>query len=693
MASKIINALSTNASDEELLNEGLVQKGLIGYILTTQTSNSINCITLKLSFRNGISYLYTTDPGSETLTNLKFSNSGSLGSVFTNRRPNTLRLHRFFNKNRLEHLFLTRPDREALLSDGYRDETEGKPIYIFDREIENSVPVYFYTNSDYEPKPFVVKEGNTITSETYSLADAKQELLDVLDDNHIGSNRFSILVEENSLTVSITDTLHNFYVNLQENKEYFTIRSNPPINQSDYIKHDISSWTNVIHEFQLWIDRIKTQTEPIRQIPDINKAKGIRYLEGASDFEFRNDNVKPVLNVVTQAEIFYRIIQSVKINEKGLLMGLFGRWGRGKTFLWKELKKKLTASAGVQFSTVEFHAWKYQDTPASWAYLYEQFVDDFYKRPRVFAGINFKFWNRVSLNIKRLGSANLIVGIIYLLVAFVWVFFVSFQFKWNLFLNILSGIGISTVISIVYYYLSYSGKAKDLFKSYWSEVSFKGYLGVQAEIQKELRDLVQAWIPKKYVGAKRLILFVDDIDRCSEDRIIQVIDSLKVMIDDPIISDRVIVIAAIDEVVLKRAIQNKYFASVTRDLSLNVNQQKIALDNLCKEYMDKLFISGFKLGILSKDQNEEIFRNLVSEKTFLEEKADQEKKDKEAVIDESKDLDAQSKEEEKSSVEQKSQSGTSDSGDLTKVLNDSAQYISFTPKNEFEIMGYEFIFR
>jgi KAP family P-loop domain len=680
MATKNINALSTNESDPDLINEGLVQKGLIGYISSTPLSGSINCIILKITFKNGTDYLYTTDIAKETLTNLEFKNAGSLGAVFTTRRPNTLRLYRFFHKGKLEHLLTTRPHRDELLSKGYRDETDGQPIYLFDRPTDDSLPVYFYTNSEYSPKEFVLKSGNTIRREAFSLQDAQNELVDILEDNFVNKDRYTIILDDQSIKVSINETLNNFYVNLQENKEYFTISSKPSASQNDYIRHDISSWINVVHEFQLWIDRVKSEPEPSRKIPDLNKAKGFRYLEGSTDFEFRNDNVNPVLNVETQASIFLKLIQSIKKSETGLLLGLFGRWGRGKTFFWKELKKKLAESKNVSYTTVEFHAWKYQDTPASWAYLYEQFVGCFYKKPRVFALINFSFLNRVKLNMKRLGWANLLIGIMYLVVGFIWVFFFDLQFKWNLIVSIVSAISVSTVLSIIIYYFSYSGRAKELFKTYWSEVSFKELLGIQAEIQKELRALMEAWISNKKVGQERLILFVDDIDRCNEDRIIQVIDSLKVMIDDPFISDRLIVIAAIDEAVLKRAIKSKYFESVNLDLNLDEGGKKAVLDSLCKEYMDKLFISGFKLGNLSDDQNEEIIRNLVKDKAFIE-------------------TAASTPDQNGATGNQKSQTngGTrndSASGGNSREsgANSNDEYISFTPKAEFEIMGYELDF-
>jgi hypothetical protein len=680
MADRIVNALSTAESDQGLLSEGLTNKGLIGYIWNSQVQGSLNCIIIKIAFKNGNDYLYTTDMATETLTNLEFDNSGSLGRVFVTRRPNTVRLYRFFHKGRFEHLLITRPDIEGLLANGYRNESDGKPIYLLDRPISDSSPVYFYTNSDYTPKPFAQKVGQTIADESFSLADQKNELLEILEDNQVARERFAIVPDEQSLKVSINDTFHNFYVNLQENKEFFTISSIPAASTSDYIRHDISSWVNVVHEFQLWIDRVKRVSHRPSAILDINKAKGIVYLEGPSDFEFRNDNVKPVINVETQAAIFFKVIQGIKQGETGLLMGLFGRWGRGKTFFWRELKKKLNASTSIHFTAVEFHAWKYQDTPASWAYLYEQFASSFYKRPRFWACINFSFWNRVELNIKRMGGRNLLVGLIYLVFGGVWVFFFDFQFKWNLFWNLVSAIGASSLLSIAYYYFMYSGRARDLFKNYWSKVSFKGLLGIQAEMQREFQALMETWISKTRIGKERLILFVDDIDRCNEDRIIQVIDSLKVMIDDPIISDRVIVIAAIDEVVLKRAIMSKYFDSVKNDLSLSEDEKVATLNSLCKEYMDKLFISGFKLGSLSSEENEEIFRNLVDEKTFSEAVSSNQ-----TAIDDNGTAGI---------GERSAENGVN--VESAPIANPSrsilAEYIAVIPKTDFEIMGYELDF-
>ncbi len=77
---------------------------------------------------------------------------------------------------------------------------------------------------------------------------------------------------------------------------------------------------------------------------------------------------------------------------------------------------------------------------------------------------------------------------------------------------------------------------------YSNKMSFQKYLGLQAEIQKEIVFLFKTWIPPNKIFDTKILLFVDDIDRCDENRVIQVVDSLKVMLEDLEISKRLIIL-------------------------------------------------------------------------------------------------------------------------------------------------------
>lgn len=323
-----------------------------------------------------------------------------------------------------------------------------------------------------------------------------------------------------------------------------------------------------------------------------------------------NENVDGVIGVVEQAQEVSNLLLSLKA-ESGMMIGIFGRWGRGKTFFWKYMKSYLNKLESKPFVFCEFHAWKYQDTPASWAYLYESITktcienSEYYK----FLGIRIFKKNIFRLNLSKNGSFKLILFLIVFFGSFIWFFFIPFNSKitWTeKIIRLIASIGTATIglVPAMIFYTKHIPKAIDLFKKYSKVVSFKNLLGLQSEIQNELIDVLKASIPNP--KTQRLLLFVDDLDRCSEDRIIQIIDSLKVMLEDPEISSRVVVLTAIDERILKRAIAHKYYDSINRNYIEN-DERKKAMEILVREYMDKLFILGIKLTNLNLREKEDIF--------------------------------------------------------------------------------------
>lgn len=184
-------------------------------------------------------------------------------------------------------------------------------------------------------------------------------------------------------------------------------------------------------------------------------------------------------------------------------------------------------------------------------------------------------------------------------------------------------------------------------------------LGVQAEIQNELKSLLRAWVrikikpvnepankpnfrkrlkdifkksdPKDWQETiiepqKRLLLFVDDVDRCSEDRLIQVVDALRVLLEDEEIAKRLIVLTAVDERILRRSILWKYKdileLGVSKTASSNEENStahdQLNKELLLKEYMDKLFITGLKLPTLDSDDRLKILVNYADSGNFLQ---------------------------------------------------------------------------
>lgn len=178
-------------------------------------------------------------------------------------------------------------------------------------------------------------------------------------------------------------------------------------------------------------------------------------------------------------------------------------------------------------------------------------------------------------------------------------------FDWeNIALDVLKILGVPAAGFLIYFLtknlnLSYFSKAFNIIKKYGVRATFKDNLGIQAEIQKEIIHLVSVWTDSNKENRK-IVLFVDDLDRCKEERTIEIIDSLRIILDDEEVKEKLIVICAIDDRILKRAIHKKY-----SDVG------EVHAGMLVKEYIDKLFIFTLKLASLNNTEAREFFGNLT----------------------------------------------------------------------------------
>ena len=89
-----------------------------------------------------------------------------------------------------------------------------------------------------------------------------------------------------------------------------------------------------------------------------------------TSFSIKTRTVAPCFNVEYIAKIFAEHINEIN-SEDSQMIGIFGRWGRGKTYFWENVKTHLENTENYSF--VEFNPWKYQETPAIWAYLFKTF--------------------------------------------------------------------------------------------------------------------------------------------------------------------------------------------------------------------------------------------------------------------------------------------------------------------------------
>jgi hypothetical protein len=289
------------------------------------------------------------------------------------------------------------------------------------------------------------------------------------------------------------------------------------------------------------------------------------------------------------------------------IFGLYGAWGRGKTYFFNELQKLIFNRNNkirkgkddtIKYDIVKFNAWKYQETPSIWAYLFETIF-----RSKSWC---FRFFYTIKRNIKSI-LCNTILLYIHTHITYLSTMKLDNQIHWLL------GVGGSSfVLWILKLWSANYNTAISLIKKYSKGVSFTKEMGIQAEIEKELEKLLRTWIPLKKENTEstawytklghwfynlrfkfrnrkqKVLLYVDDIDRCNEEQMMSIIDSLRTVLENDAIRKRLVVVCSIDSQKLMKGIELKY--------------QKIysgsELQKTVVEQMDKIFLSGLALSIL-----------------------------------------------------------------------------------------------
>ncbi|MFM0557585.1 P-loop NTPase fold protein [Paraburkholderia sediminicola] len=343
-----------------------------------------------------------------------------------------------------------------------------------------------------------------------------------------------------------------------------------------------------------------------------------------------------------------------------LCFAIFGAWGRGKTFLADRIGIALTEKVSGS-RTIRFSAWKYPNVPEVWVYLYETFAEAAFTGPLL-----VRLPNIARTAIAKSGYWGLLL--IYATIAFGAVPIFSLlkgasQFLFHAYL-------VLGVYGMIFIWTLFSGVKKTkgrLTREYLTPNRHTEKLGLQATIGKDLRYLLEGWIPTGqfdlafilgywlitmglviaailrlggdaswpswlnanlglhiYAGGgsvataiavalilvsaalvfrwlrhggqqpTRILLIVDDLDRCRLEHLISVVESIKLLIEDPAISKRVQVMMLVEEEVLKHAILEKY-GRLTEGIPANQFKSSYDLDRLTRENCEKLFTAHLRL--------------------------------------------------------------------------------------------------
>lgn len=313
-------------------------------------------------------------------------------------------------------------------------------------------------------------------------------------------------------------------------------------------------------------------------------------------------NATPCFGVDSLADCYARQIDEIvgSKTESTRMLGIFGPWGRGKTYFFNRLRMNLEDNTkhSVKYKFVEFNAWKYQETPALWAYLYETM----YKSASIV--------EKLLIQIKSIWNSMLTTNfLLYWIILFIaWGIEKFFcRFFDDTISQVLNYLNVPAVFlyllgGIIHLLKERIVTAKSMIKKYTKRKSYTHYLGIQNEIEEDLQILLQSMVRK--VNKSRVILYIDDIDRCNSHKLISIIESLRTILENPEIQERLVVICSVDESKLMKAYEMEFKENgYTNE---EIEQYK-------REQLDKLFIFGVKLPTLDSTQLNTYLSSLIKD--------------------------------------------------------------------------------
>lgn len=374
------------------------------------------------------------------------------------------------------------------------------------------------------------------------------------------------------------------------------------------------------------------------------------------------------LNVDEQAEAVSQFTRSASGE---FCIAIFGRWGRGKTFLIEQVARSLE---GDEYLVTWFNAWKYRSTPELWAHLYESIVRTITKDRSI---------GRLALAIRaQIVRAGIWPLFTFALLSSLWI--VPLVALLHALYTLLCLVGVGLLIFLLAIFRSGSITVAGFRRQFANLASHRTTMGLQATIGDDLRCAIVAavsrgyfseknmmeiivlwilvalslstaylWIPLMQlpqpdllfdvmpkpdqwrvlvavsfwwtlaltlVGGtvfglprrKRLLLVVDDLDRCSSQQMLELIESIKLLLEDDDLKDRIRVVMLVEENLLRHAISDKFTAAANASLAEHTDS-KVRLRVMVDEHLDKLFLAYYRLPPLTSAQLVDVAERNIKE--------------------------------------------------------------------------------
>jgi hypothetical protein len=248
---------------------------------------------------------------------------------------------------------------------------------------------------------------------------------------------------------------------------------------------------------------------------------------------------------------------------------MFHRWWQmlthPKSWRWPWQKKEVG-----HFYTVWFNAWQYDQEEVLWAALVLETLTqvrlqvDGWRRIKIWAQINgarFK-WDDLLLDFVKsfFAVVTIVILILAILSSLTLAFGLTIQDVVSTWIpdniKILAGLGLASVLPLIYtIFKDITGKIISPFSlgvaKYLKEPDYKNKIGFLGQFQDDFKSVVATTTKQ---GMWPLLIFIDDLDRCTPSKAAAVIESINLLLD----SQYCVFIIGMDAHVLAGSIQAKY---------------------------------------------------------------------------------------------------------------------------------------
>lgn len=309
------------------------------------------------------------------------------------------------------------------------------------------------------------------------------------------------------------------------------------------------------------------------------------------------------LNYERYAQALAAILSSADTHPP-LTVGIYGSWGMGKTFLMNKIKDHLErangekdgriagtdppgASPGVEalkvdIHTIRFNAWVYSGSENLWAgmitNLYSEVEKYFGRRRTAFFRLGESFRRSVWKTLGLIAVYGLLALAFSLLLNFA-----DISERWrnfqaalgNFWKPVVSGGALAAIIGSALAALAPLVKTiQDLLsslvlarseqlKALSSQPDFKDKVGFMADIKREIGLIARLLNKGKHGRPTRLVIFIDDLDRCPPSKAVEVLEAIMLLLADQEGSPFIVVLG-LDARILVKAVEARYGEVLTK---------------------------------------------------------------------------------------------------------------------------------